>query len=48
MGITDIKLYVPVVSLLMKESTKLLQRLSLEFKNVAYWNKYLSDMVVKN
>ena len=41
-GITDTKLYVPVVTLSTKENAKLLQQLKSGFKRVINWNKYLS------
>ena len=41
-AITDIKLYVPVVTLLTQENTKFLQQLKSGFKRVINWNKYLS------
>ena len=41
-GITDTKLYVPVVTLSTQEDTKFLQQLKSGFKRVINWNKYLS------
>ena len=41
-AITDIKLYVPVVTLSTQENAKLLQQLKPGFKRVIHWNKYLS------
>ena len=41
-AITDTKRYVPVVTLLTQENTKLLQQLKSGFKRVINWNKYLS------
>ena len=41
-AITDIKLYVPVVTLSKQENAKLLQQLKSGFKSVIHWNKYLS------
>ena len=41
-GITDTKLYVPVVTLSRQENTKFLQQLKSGFKRVINWNKYLS------
>ena len=41
-GITDTKLYVPVVTLSTQENTKFLQQLKSGFKRVISWNKYLS------
>ena len=40
--IADTKLYVPVVTLLTQENTKLLQQLKSGFKRVINWNKHLS------
>ena len=40
--ITDTKLYVPVVTLPIKENAKLLQQLKSGFKRIINWNKYLS------
>ena len=40
--ITDGKLYVPVVTLLTQDNSKLLQQLKSGFKRVINWNKYLS------
>ena len=39
---TDIKLYVPVVTLSTQDNSKLLQQLKSGFKRVISWNKYLS------
>ena len=41
-AITDIKCYVPVVTLSTQENTKFLQQLKSGFKRVINWNKYLS------
>ena len=41
-AITDIKLYVPVVTLSTQENTKFFQQLKSGFKRVINWNKYLS------
>ena len=41
-AITDIKLYVPVVTLSTQENTKFLQQLKSGFKRVINWNKYFS------
>ena len=41
-AITDIKLYVPVVTLSTQENTKFLQQLKSGFKRIINWNKYLS------
>ena len=40
--ITDIKLYVPVVTLSTQDDSKLLQQLKSGLKRVISWNKYLS------
>ena len=42
-AITDIKLYVPVVTLSTQENVKLLQQLKSGFKRVINWNKYSSN-----
>ena len=41
-AITDTKLYVPVVTLLTQDNSKLLQQLKSGFKRTVNWNKYLS------
>ena len=41
-AITDIKLYVPVVTLSTQENTNFFQQLKSGFKRVINWNKYLS------
>ena len=41
-AITDTELYVPVVTLSTQENTKFFQQLTLGFKRVINWNKYLS------
>ena len=41
-GISDTKLYIPVVTLSTQENTKFLQQLKSGFKRVINWNKYLS------
>ena len=38
--ITDTKLYVPAVTLLTQDNSKLLQQLKSGFKRTANWNKY--------
>ena len=38
--ITDIKLYVPVVTLSIQDNAKLLQQLKSGFKRTINWNKY--------
>ena len=40
--VTDINLYVPIVTLSTKDNEKLLQQLGSSFKRVIDWNKYLS------
>ena len=40
-AITDTKLYVPVVTLLTQDNSKLLQQLKSGFKRTVNWNKYL-------
>ena len=40
-AITEIKLYVPVVTLSTQDNAKLLQRLKSGFKRIINWNKYL-------
>ena len=44
--ITDAKLYVPTVTLRMKDNTKLSKLLSEGFKRSIYWNKY--KIILKN
>ena len=41
--ITDIKLYVPVVTLSTQDNVKMLRQLKFSFKRTIYWNKYQSD-----
>ena len=41
-AITDTKLYVPIVTLTIKDTAKLIQQLKAGFKRVINWNKYLS------
>ena len=38
--ITDVKLYIPVVTLSAEDNAKLLRLLSEGFKRSVYWNKY--------
>ena len=45
--ITDIKLYVPVVTLSKENDIKPLEQLKLEFKRTIKWNKYRSQMTVQ-
>ena len=40
--ITDVKLYVPVVTSSTQDNSKLLKQLKAAFKRVIRWNKYLS------
>ena len=40
---TDIKLYVPIVTLPIQDNSKLLQQLKSGFKRVISWNEYLSE-----
>ena len=42
-GITDTKLYVPVVTLSTQDNAKLLQQLKSGFKRTINWNKYQSN-----
>ena len=39
-AITDTKLYIPVVTLLTQDNSKLLQQLKSGFKGTINWNKY--------
>ena len=41
--ITDTELYVPVVTLITQDNTRLLQQLKSGFKRTINWNKYQSD-----
>ena len=43
-GITDTKLYVPVVTLPTQDNEKLLQKLKTGFKRTIEWNKYQSEL----
>ena len=43
-GITETKLYVPVVTLSAKDNEKLLQQLKSGFKKAINWNKYESSI----
>ena len=43
-AITDIKLYVPVVTLSTQDNSNLLQQLNLGFKQRIYWYKFLSKV----
>ena len=38
--ITDTKIYVPVVTLSIRDNVKLLQQLKSDFKRIINWNKY--------
>ena len=42
--VTDIKLYVPVVTLSTQGNKKLLQQLKSDFKRTLNWNKYQSKL----
>ena len=44
--ITDKKLYVPVVTLLTQDNTKLLDQLKPDFKRTTNWNKYQSKVTM--
>ena len=44
---TDIKLYVPVVTLLTRNNTKLLKQLKSGFKRTVNWNNYLSKITMQ-
>ena len=46
--ITDIKLYVPVVTLPTENDKKLLEQLKSRFKRTVKWNKYKSQMAIQN
>ena len=46
-AITDIKLYVPVVTLLTHDNPKLLQQLKPGFKRTINWNKYQSKASIQ-
>ena len=45
--ITDIKLYIPVVTLPTKDNAKLLEQLKSGFKRIINWNKHKSKVRVK-
>ena len=45
--ISDTKLYVPVVTLLIQENVKLLDQLKLGFKRTINWNKYQSKPIIQ-
>ena len=45
--ITDIKLYVPVVTLSKENDTKRLEQLKSGFKRTIKWNKYWSQMTIQ-
>ena len=42
-AITDIKRYVPVITLSTQDNTKLFQQLNSDFKRTINWNKYQSN-----
>ena len=46
--ITDIKLYVLVVTLSKESDTKLLEQLKTGFKRIIKWNKYRSQMTIQS
>ena len=45
--ITDVKLFVPVVTLSKENNIKLLEQLKTEFKRTMKWNKYRSQMSIQ-
>ena len=45
--ITDIKLYVPIVTLSKENDTKLIEQLKSGFKRTIKWNKYRSQMTIQ-
>ena len=45
-SITDTNLYVPVVTLSVKDNEKLLEKLKSSFKRTANWNKYQSKATI--
>ena len=45
--ITDVKLFVPVVTLSKENDIKLLEQLNSGFKRTIKWNKYRSQMSIK-
>ena len=45
---TDIKLYVPVVTLSKENHIKLLEQLKTGFKKTVKWNKYRSQMSIQH
>ena len=47
-GMTDAKLYVPVVTLSNQDNTKLLQQFESRFKQTINWNKYQSKVTTQN
>ena len=47
-AITDIKLYVPVVTLSNQDNAKLLQQLKSSFKRTINWNKYQSKVTIQS
>ena len=46
--ITDTKLYVPIVTLSTKNDKKLFEQLKPGFKRTVQWNKYRSQMAIRN
>ena len=45
--ITDIKLYVPVLTLSKENDIKILEQLKSRFKRTIKWNKYRSQMTIQ-
>ena len=43
-AITDVKLYVPIVTLSIQDNAKLLEQLRSNFKRTVNWNKYQSKI----
>ena len=46
-SITDTKLYVPVITLLTQDNTKLLEQIKSGFKRTINWNKYQSKKSIE-
>ena len=46
-AITDTKLYVPVITLLTQDNTKLLEQIKSGFKRTINWNKYQSKKSIE-
>ena len=47
LSITDTKLYVPVITLLTQDNTKLLEQIKSGFKRTINWNKYQSKKSIE-